>query len=43
MSAPADLDAARHLDLRSWAPGVKEFYLRMSIETISGRRLHQSE
>ncbi|MCE7004682.1 pyridoxamine 5'-phosphate oxidase family protein [Kibdelosporangium philippinense] len=42
VSVPADLDAIRRLGLHPWASGAKEYYLRMDIETITGRRLHAS-
>lgn len=34
-----ELDIVRQLGLRPWAGAVKEFYLRVDIELISGRRL----
>jgi uncharacterized protein len=36
---PTELDAVRQLGLQPWAGSVKEFYLRVDIELISGRRL----
>jgi uncharacterized protein len=33
-----ELAAVRQLGLQPWAGGVKEFYLRVDIEIISGRR-----
>jgi uncharacterized protein len=40
---PTDLDAVRQLGLLPWAGGLKEFYLRVDIELISGRRLRTRE
>jgi uncharacterized protein len=34
-----ELDRVGQLDLRPWAAGVREHYLRIDIEIISGRRL----
>lgn len=36
---PAELDAVRQLQLRPWAPGVRDHYIRISVELISGRRV----
>ena len=36
---PAELDAARHLGLRAWAPDAADWYIRISVEIVSGRRL----
>nr|WP_042190960.1 pyridoxamine 5'-phosphate oxidase family protein [Kibdelosporangium sp. MJ126-NF4]CEL19743.1 hypothetical protein [Kibdelosporangium sp. MJ126-NF4]CTQ96968.1 hypothetical protein [Kibdelosporangium sp. MJ126-NF4] len=40
---PADLDAVRRLELRPWAAGAKEYYLRIGIEQLTGRRLRAHE
>ncbi|MET0234295.1 MAG: pyridoxamine 5'-phosphate oxidase family protein [Kibdelosporangium sp.] len=40
---PAELVEVRQLGLRPWAGGTKEFYVRVDIELISGRRLRTRE
>jgi len=36
---PDDIDRARRLPLRAWAPGARDRYIRIPIEIISGRRI----
>jgi len=36
---PAQVDAARRLPLRPWAPGSRDRYVRIPAEVISGRRI----
>ena len=36
---PDDIDRARRLPLRAWAPGIRDRYIRIPIEIISGRRI----
>jgi len=37
------LDRARHLDLRPWAPGDRDYYVKISTERISGRSYGPSD
>lgn len=39
ITEPEELDSARRLGLRPWAAGRKDYYLRITIELISGRML----
>ncbi|MCP2170174.1 pyridoxamine 5'-phosphate oxidase family protein [Goodfellowiella coeruleoviolacea] len=36
---PDQLREARQLDLRPWAPGIREHYIRIDLRMISGRRI----
>ena len=36
---PEDLPAVQRLGLRPWVPGTRDYYLRVTVEVISGRRL----
>ena len=39
MADPGDIERARRLPLRAWAPGIRDRYIRIPIEIISGRRI----
>jgi len=43
VSDPVELNTVRRLRLRPWALGAKDYYLRIAIELISGRRLGARE
>nr|CEL20205.1 hypothetical protein [Kibdelosporangium sp. MJ126-NF4] len=36
---PAELDVARHLGLKAWAGDAEDWYIRIAVEIVSGRRL----
>nr|WP_225954784.1 pyridoxamine 5'-phosphate oxidase family protein [Kibdelosporangium phytohabitans] len=36
---PGELEVARQLGLRAWAPDAEDWYIRISVEIVSGRRL----
>ncbi|CAM4205207.1 pyridoxamine 5'-phosphate oxidase family protein [Kibdelosporangium persicum] len=36
---PAEVEVVRQLGLRPWNPDAEDFYLRISVEVVSGRRL----
>ncbi|TCO61968.1 pyridoxamine 5'-phosphate oxidase family protein [Actinocrispum wychmicini] len=38
-----ELASVRQRGLRPWAPGTREYYLRVDIEIISGRRLRHAD
>jgi nitroimidazol reductase NimA-like FMN-containing flavoprotein (pyridoxamine 5'-phosphate oxidase superfamily) len=42
VTEPAELDAVRKLRLEPWAPGVKPHFVRITPETITGRRIVDS-
>lgn len=39
LSEPDDLERARRLHLRTWAPGDRPYFVRIRSELVSGRRL----
>ena len=39
LSEPEDLERARRLHLRTWAPGDRPYFVRIRSELVSGRRL----
>lgn len=39
MTDPVDVERARHLPLRPWAPGSRDRYIRIPAEILSGRRI----
>ena len=39
LSEPDDLERARRLHLRTWAPGDRPYFVRVRSELVSGRRL----
>jgi hypothetical protein len=39
---PAEIGQLRKIGLTSWAPGVREHFIRISPEIVNGRRLRVS-
>jgi hypothetical protein len=39
VSDPAEIRRLQNIGLRSWAPGAREHFIRISPEILNGRRL----